>query len=111
MKDFPKDYIHQKNSYSSNSSELIELEVEATVYSSTKLHNPDSLTYREYGGVNGYRLLNEDEVLGAFPRVRLAEIERHQNGHWVASSAGHFPDCTYRTKLSRKKLASRRRAY
>jgi hypothetical protein len=68
-------------------------------------HNPDNLTPEQYGAVEGYRLLDRDEIRD---RVKPhGEIEQ-----WLGKRSWGGELCygidiykTYRTKLSRKELA------
>jgi len=70
-------------------------------------HNPDNLTPEQYGASEGYRLLYADEIIER--KRRYKEIEAWDDvcyKNW--DSVPYFGDSfglTYRTKLSREKLA------
>jgi len=74
-----------------------------------KPHNPDNLTPEQYGGKEGYRLLDEDEVGTSTKFLREIEkwdpiIMKWDHSMWIGVSHG-----TYRTLCSREELALKRR--
>jgi len=77
-----------------------------------KPHNPGRLTPEQYGASEGYRLLDEDEILPANKRYdSVMELEGSSDikTGWTHWSIGNSPSWTYRTKLSREELAQKRR--
>lgn len=76
-----------------------------------KPHNPDSLTPEQVGVADGWRLLDEDEILP--PSVWLAQIHAwncENDNKWNATGwVGSNTVITYRTKLSRAELAAKRK--
>lgn len=75
---------------------------------SPKPHNPDGLTPEQVDVADGWRLLDEDEIL-PYPQRRLVDIQiwylTWDTGPWQ----GSIKTQTYRTKLSREALAEARK--
>lgn len=69
------------------------------------VHNPDNLTPKQYGAVEGYRLLYADEIIKRKQRYKEIEAWGNWDKYWGKSYFGHSFRMTYRTKLSREELA------
>lgn len=83
------------------------LSVEVQIEPSRKVHNPDGLTNEQVGIVEGWRLLDEDEIIPN--NNALEEIESWDITGW--DNEGFFganQSMTYRTKLTREELKQKR---
>lgn len=69
------------------------------------VHNPDNLTPKQYGAVEGYRLLYADEIKDRQKDHEEIEAWDIYDKYWGKSYLGHSFRITYRTKLSREELA------
>lgn len=69
------------------------------------VHNPDNLTPKQYGAVEGYRLLYADEIKDRQKEHEEIEAWGNWDKYWDKSYSGHSFRITYRTKLSREELA------
>lgn len=76
---------------------------------SPKPHNPDGLTPERVGVVDGWRLLDEDEIGGDKSVKELYCYSIHATTGWYDNCVGNLPHLTYRTKLSRADLATERK--
>lgn len=74
----------------------------------SELHNPDNLTDEQIGTDEGWRLLDEDEVIdGDFPELK--DIEAWTSDRkWESNFYGATMIVTYRTKLTRAELRAAR---
>lgn len=70
------------------------------------LHNPDNLTPIDYGASEGWRLLDEDEIIQH--GNALIEIEIYSVEGWIEESYGCLYEASYRTLLTRAELAEKR---
>jgi len=68
-------------------------------------HNPNNLTPKQYGAVEGYRLLYADEIKDRQKEHEEIEAWANWGKYWDKSYFGHSCRMTYRTKLSREELA------
>src|SRR5271170_106227 len=74
-------------------------------------HNPDNLTPAQYGASEGWRLLDEDEIVSEtkrFPKLRAIQSCCKYPPRWVANCIGNDTDVTYRTQKSRPELRAAR---
>lgn len=72
-----------------------------------KGNNPDKLTDEEVGVANGWRLLDEDEIVGVWCGYeRLGHVDCWSCGQWQPGNRGICNEATYRTRLSREELAA-----
>jgi len=68
-------------------------------------HNPDKLTEEQVGVIEGWRLLDEDEI--SQDRNWMDEIELRSEGRWEDGKwCGNRKSATYRTRLTRDELAA-----
>lgn len=72
-----------------------------------KQHNPDGLTPEQVGVSDGWRLLDEDEIVTGY-RVAYRAIEIYANNGWLDNASGNWRSVTYRTCLTREELAKAR---
>lgn len=69
-------------------------------------HNPDKLTEEQVGVKDGWRLLDEDEIVGfGCGYERLGHVDCWSCGQWQPGNRGICNSATYRTRLSREELA------
>ena len=74
----------------------------------TTPHNPDHLTPEQVGVAQGWRLLDEDEVVTSM-RIQVFVCEYWTAlKYWTAHGPGYHKDKTYRTPLTRTELRSAR---
>lgn len=83
------------------------LSVKVQIEPSRKAHNPDGLSFKQVEAKDGWRLLNEDEII--FSDNTLEEIESWDITGWDNGSFfGANQSMTYRTKLTREELKQKR---
>ena len=68
-------------------------------------HNPRKMTPKEYEADKGYRLLDEDEIKYRVNPYKEIEAWDKNDNRWDVEFSGASKANTYRTKLSREKLA------
>jgi hypothetical protein len=84
--------------------------IRAEITFSRKKHNPDKLTDEQVGVAEGWRLLDEDEI------VEVLNDENDVEGYcrfnsdilWFGGYYGSSGSITYRTRLTREELAKAR---
>lgn len=78
---------------------------------SAKTHNPDGLTPEQVGVTDGWRLLDEDEIIKHYV-LNFFGIELWKCGRWDAANGntwkGNSKTYTYRTRLTRAELRKAR---
>jgi len=69
-------------------------------------HNPGKLTEEQVGVKDGWRLLDEDEILGPYKGIERVGHVDCWTGQWEPGNRGICKGSTYRTRLSREELAA-----
>lgn len=77
----------------------------------TTPHNPDNLTPEQVGVADGWRLLDENEILSQFDNRPPYTCQAWLEFKWSSEDLGYnggSPNLTYRTRLSRAELRAAR---